>query len=1039
MAKHAKEGIAVGWKIAAAIVSSIAVLALVCVVLSYGGVLDIVSSWFNDTPAAAPTAPSSTTSTTVTTTPPVVPVYRKPEQLKGVWLTPGKDYYLSSKNSAETVKKQIDSAFEAVDEWAFNTLLLPLDVVDSERVIYPSSVCESASLTDKEGAVFDPVAYLLSKAKEKNLYTYIVLDLHVPDGEAYDPRTEEGSAHILSMVDEVTSQYKTADGFFVSGFAFDLHQITADERETAVKSLTSLMTKVTAAIQKVNPNFYVGLLSHGIWAHHSVDERGSDTGEYYEEFTDGCADTLSWLEQGLFQCVMVQNYTSTAHPTASFQKVLTWWDSVSQKLKLPLYISHYSNRIGSYLAGWKSTDQLAQQYLYCKSAAAWQGSCYDSLSALQKDKLGVAEALKRAYDGTLDENFIYKKLTISFPTKTSYTTTESSITLQGAGDKNFPLLVNGKEMELTDRGYFSLNCSLEVGENTFVFSHKGTTKTYTVIYKRMILQEVSPSIDMEIDGGNQFIISAIAHKGSTVTATINKETIKLIENEIKLDESGNTPSDFSEYKGIYTIPKGVIGQAQDLGAIVIKASYNGLSETKNGGKLSVKALPVPTTTTTTTTTTAPTTQTTTGTATGTTNTDSAEIGSPIPAPTDPAQIVTIQSEYAETFSGGTLVDDYSRPYNSYLPKGTTDYLVNRVYYVSGKTVYNYFLLASGRRVYEKDATLTEGGVLTDTKLVDGGVTVTATHSEFCFSTTTHIPVYIRTRGQTYLKDSTTETPDYGLEKYSQTTTAIDITFYYLSEQPALPDVSQSPLFSSAKWVYDETQKAYTLQLTLKKTGGFYGVSTKWVDNQLKITFLNPADISQNSATEKLKGISILLDPGHGSDTDKPWEAPYNLSYANTLKTKLEALGATVDMTRTGPLGTQELSLQQRVAMSQTKGYHLVISVHMNGFDGTATGASVHYYSDVSYIPSKIIYDKMHAVEVTDPYFVGTETNGRPRSSGTVWGTLYMTRSIFHCPSVLLECAFLDNAKDKEALSDPVYRDKLMQAVTDGVVDYFSNM
>ena len=51
----------------------------------------------------------------------------------------------------------------------------------------------------------------------------------------------------------------------------------------------------------------------------------------------------------------------------------------------------------------------------------------------------------------------------------------------------------------------------------------------------------------------------------------------------------------------------------------------------------------------------------------------------------------------------------------------------------------------------------------------------------------------------------------------------------------------------------------------------------------------------------------------------------------------------------------------------------------------------------------------------------------------------MTRSIFDCPSVLLECAFLDNPKDKEALIDPVYRNKLMQAVTDGVVAYFEDM
>ena len=79
---------------------------------------------------------------------------------------------------------------------------------------------------------------------------------------------------------------------------------------------------------------------------------------------------------------------------------------------------------------------------------------------------------------------------------------------------------------------------------------------------------------------------------------------------------------------------------------------------------------------------------------------------------------------------------------------------------------------------------------------------------------------------------------------------------------------------------------------------------------------------------------------------------------------------------------------------------------------------------------------MHAVEVT--YGVGTSSHGTPRASGTNWGTLYLNRTIHDCPAVLLECAFLDNPKDKECLIDPIYRDKLMQAVTDGVVQYFSS-
>ena len=1013
MARHMREvGFPKGWKIGVAITATVLAVVLLCAVCAYGGVLDALSSLFS----GHTTTPPATSTTTTTTEPEkIVPAYRRPEQMKGVWLTPGVDYYTSTKSTGKIVKQQIDKAFSAIDEWTFNTLLLPLDLEDKNISVYPSEVNDHAELIDENGQAFDPISYILKLAREKKLYVYAVLDLCVRDGEEWDPRTAEGIANTLAMVKEVTTRY-AVDGYFLSGFTFSGEQVADEERDTAENALDTLVQQVTQTICEANPNFYIGLLSNGIWAHSSVDERGSQTAEYYEEFTDGCADTLSWLEQGLFQCVMVQNYSSTSHPTASFQNVLNWWDSVAGKQQLPLYISHSASTIGSYRTGWKATDQLAQQYLYCKSTASWQGSCYDSLNALCTNTTGAAEALKRAYDGTLDEEYIYKQLTLTFPTKTSYTTTESAITLQGGGDKNFPLILNGKEIELTEHGFFSLNYTLKVGINTFEFSHKGTTKTYTITYKQTLLQSVSPQQDMTVDGGNPFIISAIARKGATVTVTFNGKSIALEPYDIKEEESGNTPTDFQGYKATYTLPTGKIGQAIDLGKITVTATYNGISETKTGGKIMIEALPQPTTT-------APTT-----TAPGV----SVPAGTPIPAPSGNVKIVTITSDYAETFSGGSLMDDYSRPYNSYLPKGTRDYWIKTVYNGS----FSYYLLASGKRVYCKDATLTDGGTLTYTPLQNGQTTVTSTHTNLIFDTANCIPVYVRTQGQSYYRDSTTSEPHYGLEKYSQTTTHIDITFCYLSGIPALPDVSKSPLFSSAQWIAGEADSSFVLRLTLKKQGAFYGVSTKWSGNQLTISFLNPADVSGNAASEKLKGIHILLDPGHGSPDDKPWEAPFNLDYANTLKTKLEALGATVEMTRTSAL-TVNLSLQKRVAMAQTKGYHLVISVHMNGANGKATGATVHYYSECAYTPSKIIYDKMHAVETT--YGVGTTTNGTPRSSGTVWGTLYMTRSLFHCPSILLECAFLDNPKDKEALIDPVYRDKLMQAVTDGVVEYFSTI
>ncbi len=62
-------------------------------------------------------------------------------------------------------------------------------------------------------------------------------------------------------------------------------------------------------------------------------------------------------------------------------------------------------------------------------------------------------------------------------------------------------------------------------------------------------------------------------------------------------------------------------------------------------------------------------------------------------------ILTVTSRSVETFDGNK-VDDYSRPTNSYLPKGTVDSCSPyRIYDSESKK--KYYLLSSGIRVYSK--------------------------------------------------------------------------------------------------------------------------------------------------------------------------------------------------------------------------------------------------------------------------------------------------------------------------------------------------
>lgn len=1035
MAKHARRAPVPKKLLIGSAISAGAVLIIVlAVLLLHNGLLETLAGVFGP-PAASdvsappdPSSPLSEEPAPPEPEPEPEPVYAYPIEMRGAFLTAGTDYWTSDKDTAGTVKGQIDAALASMLEWDFNTVFVPLSKGD--RALYASQVLETASLPDEDGGVFDPLRYILTKAKENSLYVYGVFDFHMSDKTYWDPTLAADADKMVSMVKEAAPLYGF-DGYllgnvsmaggttgnaeaFAAQTAFDnIDAFTAD-------AVTGVVRRAVAAIREADRNFYIGLLSRGIWAHKSVDEKGSDTASYYEEMTDGHADTLAWVEEGLFNFVMVKNFTSTVHRSASFGAVLNWWSAVCERTGTPLYISHAASKVGGSETGWNSPSQLSEQLLACRGSAAWKGSAYDSVAALRADPSGSTTALIKAYKGTILSEYISDTLKVTAPSKTTYTTNESGVSFQGSADPNFPLTINGETIELSEHGFFSQDYTLNPGVNTFTLSHKGKTVTYKVTYKVVVLQSMTPTSDMAFDGGGIIIINAVARKGASVSATVGSTKVKMVEAPVKEEDSGSEESEFMNYSGEFELPAGIPGRTQNLGAVTVTASYNGLTESKTGGSITVNALP--------------------------------EVERPevdLPGTLDGLQtlsptlgqggqvtsgkVAVITAEYAETFLG-TTTDDYSRPYNSQLPKGTTDCYVKTVY-DTGNTGYSYYLFASGRRVYQKDAQLFGSEGFNANVLGTPAVKVSKSHTMLTVSPQWRIPFNVKLAPQKYSNDSLTSRPNYSIRNTGLTADYVDVTFYYVSSVGAAPDFSDSPLIRSAEWI-QEGDTAWTLRLHLRHKGAFYGFSEVWDnDGNLHLSFLNPADIASNSSSKPLEGVYILLDPGHGGPYEKPSEAKLNLDYANKLRENLTALGARVEMTRTADV---VLDLEDRPALTHNRGYHLLISIHMDAANNSkATGASIHFYSEYGYEAGQKLYDRVHAAETQ--YGVGTTAAGTPRAEPVRWNTLYINRMVHDMPSVLIECGFQTNKTDMECLIKPEYRDKLMQAVTDGVVDYFSSM
>lgn len=1044
MAKHAKKRtvgharkkpVPKGLIIGSGITAGVAVLAAVAILLLHNGVLDLavsaVRSLFDgaESSSSEPLDPSSGTAPQPDDVSqpekPYEPVpeipgnFAHPDEMRGAWLVAGVDYLTAGTDTGDEVKAQIDAAFATLQEWGFNTVILPLTY--NGQPLYPSAQQETFTLTAGDGTAFDPLQYIVSSAKAAGLYTYAVFDLHVGDENGLDPTLTADREKLYALAAEVAPLY-AFDGFLLENYSYALgktgsyaaymEQAPGSGFEAFVQeSVEAAVSEVIRAFKAVNNDFFVGLLANAVWAHQRTDERGSATDAVYEEYTDGHADSRAFVESGLVDFVMIKDYYSTDHATANFTNILRWWSALCGEANVPLYVAHAANRAGEDSAGWSSPSQLSLQLLTCRDYGSWKGSAFYTLSALRQNPDGSTDALLKAFDGTLMSEYITDKLEVTNPSGTNYTTVESKLVLQGSADPNFPLTMNGAAIELTELGGFDIPVTLSPGRNTFTFEHKGETVTYVVTYKVTILKEISPQNDMEVEGGAQIVFSAIVRKGSTAYAMINGEKINMTSNPEQSGEGTGADSDFERYTGTYVIPSGT-SQVQSLGAVKIYASYNGLEESLTGGIIKVKAVeqlpPI----------------------------DLPGIGDLDPP--DPTtgneelisgkRLVEVTNNYAETFNSAGE-EDWSRPVNAYLPKGTTDYLVSTIY-TSNKTP-RYYVLGCGRKVYAKDVRVGSATSFTANTATIEQVTVGSTHTTMKIGFSWRVPYNVQLLPQKYSMSTASGQPSYAITE--QTTEYVDITFYYTTAVSGTPDVSGSPLFRSAEWIKG-SGNSYILRLHLHNKGQFYGYSVVWdADNNLNFAFRYPPNVSGNPSDKPLKGVRICIDPGHGGDSygtgvtingNPIREKNLALTIGLMLRDKLVEAGATVTMSRTGDTNP---SMDSRVDMARNNGTDMLISIHIDG--GGGSGSSVHYFNEYSYEAAGILWEEMHEEEVKRG--IGN------RAEPVHWSPFQLARC-HDTTAFLVECGFMDNSKDREALLDPVYQNLLTTAMTDGIIEYFQS-
>lgn len=354
------------------------------------------------------------------------------------------------------------------------------------------------------------------------------------------------------------------------------------------------------------------------------------------------------------------------------------------------------------------------------------------------------------------------------------------------------------------------------------------------------------------------------------------------------------------------------------------------------------------------------------------------------------------TEYGAETLASSPIDDKSIPLYSNLPKGTYDYISSGPV-TDSESGKSYYVLKSGRRVYDFEVKTLTGYVMPDNKAkLNSFVEYTKTATDLYMALSWRVPFNVQIKPQSY--ETGYDGRPYNNADDKFTGQYMDITFFYTAAASGTPTFPDSDTIKSCKWIMNADKKTATLRIYFRESGGFYGYTAYYnSDNYLIISIKEPVTA--------LKGRTIMIDPGHGGyqpgagSGTGVYEKNITYKIATLLKTKLEKAGATVVMTRDDSASVPEIEERRMTAME--KNPDLFVSIHLDANDSrSAHGSSVYYYKNYSG-PLAL------AISKAIPSTLSSELGYSMTNRGAHFYPFCVAR-IENCPSVLVECGFITN-------------------------------
>jgi len=192
--------------------------------------------------------------------------------------------------------------------------------------------------------------------------------------------------------------------------------------------------------------------------------------------------------------------------------------------------------------------------------------------------------------------------------------------------------------------------------------------------------------------------------------------------------------------------------------------------------------------------------------------------------------------------------------------------------------------------------------------------------------------------------------------------------------------------------------------------------------------------------ESVQTRVILLDIGHGGydpgsiGTLGTREKDITLQVAERLARRLSRDGALVVLTREedkdfvtpGPGTSKKRDLDARLEIIERKSPEIVVSIHANSFGSQWSGAQTFFRpnSEQSAELARLIQDELKAATNTSREAITIDTS-------------YLLNNL-NIPGCIVELGFLSNLQEEKRLIDPVYQERLAEAIYRGILRYMAS-